>query len=131
MFWIGGLLARVVVLDTPVLVVLAHGLTVFATAAFQHGNVRLPQWLDRSLQPVLVTIDMHRIHHSVAFEDANSNYGAVLSIWDRLFGTYTSLSPSQHQSLVFGLRELPRRDGLKALGDASHPLADFSCRSMD
>jgi sterol desaturase/sphingolipid hydroxylase (fatty acid hydroxylase superfamily) len=117
MFWIGGLLARVVVLDTPVLVVLAHGLTVFATAAFQHGNVRLPQWLDRSLQPVLVTIDMHRIHHSVAFEDANSNYGAVLSIWDRLFGTYTSLSPSQAPEPRFrtpriaatGRLESPRR----------------------
>jgi sterol desaturase/sphingolipid hydroxylase (fatty acid hydroxylase superfamily) len=65
------------------------------------------------MQPVLVTVDMHRIHHSVLFEQANSNYGAVLSIWDRLFGTYTRLSRPQHESIIFGVRELPRRDCLK------------------
>lgn len=103
----------VLVLDIPVFVVLSHGLAVFATAAVQHGNLRLPQWLERSLQPVLVTVDMHRIHHSVLFEQANSNYGAVLSVWDRLFGTYTSISRAQHERIVFGVRELPRSDCLK------------------
>jgi len=70
--------------------------------------------LERSLQPVLVTVDMHRIHHSVVFEQANSNYGAVFSVWDRLFGTYTSLNRAQHDRIVFGVRELPSRDCLKA-----------------
>jgi sterol desaturase/sphingolipid hydroxylase (fatty acid hydroxylase superfamily) len=103
----------VILLDVPAPVVLSHGLAVFATAAVQHGNVRLPETLERLLQPVLVTVDMHRIHHSVAFDQANSNYGAVLSIWDRLFGTYTSISRAQHERIVFGVRELPRRDCLK------------------
>jgi sterol desaturase/sphingolipid hydroxylase (fatty acid hydroxylase superfamily) len=103
----------VIVLDVPAVVVATHGLAVFGMAAIQHGNIRLPQWFERFLQPVLVTVDVHRIHHSVVFEQANSNYGAVLSIWDRLFGTYTSISRAQHERIVFGIRELPRRDCLK------------------
>jgi sterol desaturase/sphingolipid hydroxylase (fatty acid hydroxylase superfamily) len=103
----------VIVLDVPAIIVLSHGLAVFGTASIQHGNVRLPEWLERWLQPVLVTIDMHRIHHSVVFEQANSNYGAVLSVWDRLFGTFTSISRALHDRIVFGVRELPRRECLK------------------
>jgi sterol desaturase/sphingolipid hydroxylase (fatty acid hydroxylase superfamily) len=103
----------VIVLDFPVGAVLAHGLVVFAAGAVQHGNIRLPEMLDRLLQPVLVTIDMHRIHHSVVLEQANSNYGIVLSIWDRLFGTFIRIGRTQHNNIVFGVRELPRRDCLK------------------
>jgi sterol desaturase/sphingolipid hydroxylase (fatty acid hydroxylase superfamily) len=103
----------VLVLDIPAVVALTHGLAVFGMSAIQHGNVRLPQWLERSLQPVLVTVDMHRIHHSVVFDQANSNYGAVFSVWDRYFGTYTRLMRTQHDHIVFGVRELPRRDCLK------------------
>ena len=103
----------VIVLDIPAIVVLTHFLAVFGMAAIQHGNVRLPEWLERRLQPVLVTVDMHRIHHSVVFAQANSNYGAVLSIWDRLFGTYTRITRAQHDGIVFGVRELPRRDALR------------------
>jgi sterol desaturase/sphingolipid hydroxylase (fatty acid hydroxylase superfamily) len=103
----------VLALDIPVAAVISHGLAVFGTAFIQHSNIRLPEWLERSLQPVLVTVDMHRIHHSVVFEQANSNYGAVFSVWDRLFGTYTSLNRAQQDRIVFGVRELPRRDCLK------------------
>jgi sterol desaturase/sphingolipid hydroxylase (fatty acid hydroxylase superfamily) len=103
----------VIMLGIPAIVVLSHGLAVFGTAAVQHGNIRLPERLERWLQPVLVTTDMHRIHHSIEFSRANWNYGAVLSIWDRLFATYTSMSPAQHEGIVFGIRELPRRDCLK------------------
>jgi sterol desaturase/sphingolipid hydroxylase (fatty acid hydroxylase superfamily) len=107
-YWLAVLL-----FDVPVVVVLSHGLVVFAMAAVQHGNIRLPHRAERSLQPVLVTVDMHRIHHSAVFEQANSNYGAVLSVWDRLFGTFTSISRAQHDRIVFGVRELPRRECLK------------------
>jgi sterol desaturase/sphingolipid hydroxylase (fatty acid hydroxylase superfamily) len=103
----------VLVLGVPAIVVLSYGLAVFGSAAVQHGNIRLPVSLDRWLQPVLVTTDMHRIHHSIAFNQANSNYGAVLSVWDRLFGTYTRITRAQHDSIVFGVRELPPRDCLK------------------
>jgi sterol desaturase/sphingolipid hydroxylase (fatty acid hydroxylase superfamily) len=56
---------------------------------------------------------MHRIHHSVVFEQANSNYGAVLSIWVRFFGTYTWISRTQQERVIFGVRELLRRDCLR------------------
>jgi sterol desaturase/sphingolipid hydroxylase (fatty acid hydroxylase superfamily) len=107
-YWIALL-----VLDIPAVVVLSHGVVTFAAAAVQHGNIRLPERLERWLQPVLVTVDMHRIHHSVVFEQASSNYGAVLSIWDRFFGTYIRITRPQHERIVFGVRELPRRDCLK------------------
>jgi sterol desaturase/sphingolipid hydroxylase (fatty acid hydroxylase superfamily) len=107
-YWLAVLL-----LDVPVIVVVTHGLAVFGMASIQHANIRLPEWLERWLQPVLVTVDIHRIHHSVAFDQANSNYGAVLSVWDRLFGSFTRVTRAQHDSIVFGVRELPRRDGLK------------------
>jgi sterol desaturase/sphingolipid hydroxylase (fatty acid hydroxylase superfamily) len=103
----------VLVSDIPVFVVLSHGLAVFGTASVQHGNIRLPERLERWLQPVLVTVDMHRVHHSVVFEQTNSNYGAVLSIWDRLFGTFTRINRTQHDRIVFGVRELPPRECLK------------------
>jgi len=107
-FWLA-----VILLDIPAIVALTYGLTVFVIEAFQHGNIRLPEWLERCLQPVLVTVDMHRIHHSVAFAQTSCNYATVFSVWDRLFRTYTRLTRAQHNSIVFGVRELPRRDCLK------------------
>ncbi len=107
-FWL-----TVIFLGIPATVGLSYGLTAFAIEAVQHGNIRLPERLDRWLQPVLVTVDMHRIHHSVAFAQGSCNYATVLSVWDRLFRTYTRLTRAQHDSIVFGVRELPRRDCLK------------------
>jgi sterol desaturase/sphingolipid hydroxylase (fatty acid hydroxylase superfamily) len=98
-----------IVLDVPSAVALAHGFAVFGMAALQHGNIRLPEWLERFLQPVVITVDLHRVHHSIVYEEANANFGAVLSIWDRMFGTYRCLPPARHQRIVFGVRELPPR----------------------
>ena len=83
----------VLALDIPVVVVVSHALAVFAAAAVTHGNVRLPEWLERLLQPVVITLDLHLVHHSISYDEANANFGAVLSIWDRLFGTYCPASP--------------------------------------
>jgi sterol desaturase/sphingolipid hydroxylase (fatty acid hydroxylase superfamily) len=107
-FWL-----TVILLGIPAAVGLTYGLTAFTIEAIQHGNIRLPERLDRWLQPVLVTVDMHRIHHSIAFAQGSCNYATVLSVWDRLFGTYTQLTRAQHDSIVFGVRELPRRECLK------------------
>ena len=107
-FWVA-----VILLNIPATVGLTYGLAVFAIEAVQHGNIRLPEWVERWLQPVLVTVDMHRIHHSVSFAQASCNYATVFSVWDRLFGTYTRLTRAQHDSIVFGVGELPRRDCLK------------------
>ncbi len=98
----------VLAFDIPVFVVLSHALAVFAAAAVTHGNTRLPGWLERLLQPVVITLDLHLVHHSVSLDEANANFGAVLSVWDRLFGTYARLPRAQLQQIVFGVRELPR-----------------------
>ena len=103
----------VLVLGIPVLVVTTHGLTVFAAAAVTHGNIRLPEWLERVLQPVVITLHLHLIHHSISYDQANANFGAVFSVWDRLFGTYVRLPRGQLERIVFGVRELPPRDCLK------------------
>jgi len=99
----------VLALDIPLAVVTAHALTVFAAAAVTHGNVRLPEWLERFLQPVVITVDLHRAHHSIAPYEANTNFGAVFSIWDRLFGSYARLPRAQHDRIVFGVADLPQR----------------------
>jgi len=70
------------------------------TALFNHSNVSLPAWMERWVRRVLVTPDMHRIHHSVIEAERNSNYGFCLSTWDRMLGTYT---PAPQLPLDIGL----------------------------
>ncbi len=82
-------LAAVVALGAPVLAVLIFEVLLNATAMFNHSNVSLPRWLEPGVRGVIVTPDMHRIHHSVIENERNSNYGFCLSVWDRLLGTYT------------------------------------------
>ena len=74
-----------------------------ATALFNHGNVRLPGALDRALRWVVVTPDMHRVHHSRIPSETNSNFGFNLPWWDRLFGTYRDQPGDGHQGMTIGL----------------------------
>src|SRR2546430_2580435 len=96
----------VLALDVPAIVVMSHAVTAFAVASITHGNTRLPEWLERWLQPVFITLDLHLVHHSIVDEEANSNFGAVLSIWDRLFGTYAWTPRAHQERIVCGVREL-------------------------
>lgn len=73
------------------------------TAMFNHANLALPLWLDRPLRVVLVTPDMHRVHHSTLRSEHDSNYGFSLSIWDRLFGTYIAQPGAGHDAMEIGL----------------------------
>ena len=74
-----------------------------AGAMFNHANVALPGWLDRALRLVIVTPDMHRVHHSIVRAEHDSNYGFNLSIWDRMAGTYTDQPAAGHQGMTIGL----------------------------
>ncbi len=74
-----------------------------ACAMFNHANIALPSWLDRVLRVFVVTPDMHRVHHSVLWREHDSNYGFNLSLWDRLFRTYTAQPESGHQGMRIGL----------------------------
>lgn len=74
-----------------------------ACAMFNHANIALPAWLDRILRSVIVTPDMHRVHHSVLWREHDSNYGFNLSLWDRLFRTYVAQPEAGHAGMTIGL----------------------------
>ncbi len=96
----------VAALGPPALGVLIFEIVLNATAMFNHSNVRLPLGLDRVLRLLVVTPDMHRVHHSVVREEANSNFGFNLPWWDRLLGTYTAQPVEGHQGMTIGLAHL-------------------------
>jgi sterol desaturase/sphingolipid hydroxylase (fatty acid hydroxylase superfamily) len=75
------------------------------TAMFNHSNIGLPQGLDRFLRLFLVTPDMHRVHHSVEDDEANSNFGFSLTWWDRLFGTYRDQPRAGHIKMTIGIHK--------------------------
>jgi sterol desaturase/sphingolipid hydroxylase (fatty acid hydroxylase superfamily) len=80
--------AAIAVIGASPLAVLAFELLLNLTSLFNHGNVRIPATLDGVVRVLLVTPDMHRVHHSMVAAERNSNYGFCLSVWDRLFGSY-------------------------------------------
>jgi sterol desaturase/sphingolipid hydroxylase (fatty acid hydroxylase superfamily) len=109
----------VVPLGAPPLAVFLFEVILNACAMFNHANIALPQWLDRIVRLVIVTPDMHRVHHSVLRREHNTNYGFNLSLWDRLFRTYTAQPEGGHQGMTIGLppyqSEAPTRFGWSLL----------------
>lgn len=95
--------AAVVALGAPPEAVLAFEVLLNATSMFNHANVAIPGWLDRPLRWVLVTPDMHRIHHSEIREETDSDFGFCLSWWDRLFGTYRAEPQLGQLGMVIGV----------------------------
>lgn len=93
----------VALVGAPALAVLLFELLLNATSMFNHGNVRMPAWLDRALRFVLVTPDMHRVHHSAVREETDSNFGFSVPWWDRLFRTYRDQPAAGHQGMTIGL----------------------------
>jgi sterol desaturase/sphingolipid hydroxylase (fatty acid hydroxylase superfamily) len=76
---------------------------------FNHANVRIPLALDALLRKLIVTPDMHRVHHSVLPRETNSNFSFNLSVWDRLFGTYRAQPEAGHEGMTIGIEQF--RDG--------------------
>lgn len=96
-------LAVVAALGAPPLGVLIFEVALNATAMFNHANVRLPDKVDRILRWIVVTPDMHRVHHSAVPNETNSNFGFNLPWWDRLLGTYRSQPAAGHEGMTIGL----------------------------
>lgn len=95
----------IVLLGPPVVLVVVFEAVVNGSALFNHANLRLPLKLDRVLRWLIVTPDMHRIHHSVVHKETDSNYGFALSIWDRMFKVYTDEPRDGHEGMRIGLAE--------------------------
>mgnify|MGYP006384840865 FL=1 len=113
--------ATIVVLGPPVVAVVIFEVLLNATAMFNHGNIGLPARLDRILRWVVVTPDMHRVHHSIEDDETNSNFGFNLPWWDRLFGTYRDQPRAGQTGMTIGIRdhgdprEVSRLDGMLLL----------------
>lgn len=98
-------LGVIVALGAPALAVLAFEVVLNVTSMFNHGNVGLPRRLDRAARWLLVTPDMHRVHHSWHPDETNSNFGFNLSWWDRAFGTYRAQPRDGHTGMTIGINQ--------------------------
>ena len=97
--------AVIVLIGAPAIAVLVFEIVLNATSIFNHANVALPLGLDRRLRWILVTPDMHRVHHSVHRHETDSNFGFNLPWWDRLFRTYREQPQDGHVGMQIGLHE--------------------------
>ena len=95
--------AAVAVLGPPAAAVLVFEVLLNGTAMFNHSNIRIPLGIDRVLRLIVVTPDMHRVHHSVVPQETNSNFGFNLPWWDRLFGTYRAQPADGHDDMTIGI----------------------------
>jgi len=113
--------ATIILLGPAVIAVVIFEVLLNATAMFNHGNIYIPENIDRVLRLFVVTPDMHRVHHSVHAPMANSNFGFNLPWWDRLFGTYVAQPPEGHIEMEIGIEEfrdpqqVDRLDGMLLL----------------
>ena len=111
----------IILLGPALIAVLVFEVLLNGMAIFNHANVSLPRAIDRVVRYLLVTPDMHRVHHSTLVRETNSNYGFNLSVWDRVFKTYIDQPESGHQAMTIGLaefrdaRQVDRLPGMLAL----------------
>ena len=95
----------IILLGPALIAVLVFEVLLNGMAIFNHANVSLPRAIDRVVRYLLVTPDMHRVHHSTLVRETNSNYGFNLSIWDRIFKTYIDQPAKGHRAMTIGLAE--------------------------
>lgn len=116
----------ILLLGPPLIAVIIFEVLLNGMAMFNHSNIRLPRRLDSVLRWLIVTPDMHRVHHSIEHDEANSNFGFNLSLWDRLFGTYRKEPRGGQENMVIGIdtyrqkAKVARLDGLLMLPFMGH-----------
>jgi sterol desaturase/sphingolipid hydroxylase (fatty acid hydroxylase superfamily) len=117
-------IAVVATLGAPALGVLAFEVILNATSMFSHSNARLPPALDRVLRWIVVTPDMHRVHHSIVRRETDSNFGFNLPWWDRLFGTYRPEPEAGHEGMTIGIPQFREPKELRLDRMLLQPLRD-------
>ena len=105
-------LSAVATIGPSALTVVIFEVVLNGTAMFNHGNIRLPLSLDRILRLLVVTPDMHRVHHSVIIRETNSNFGFNFPWWDRIFGTYRAQPAAGHEGMTIGLSQFRQANRL-------------------
>ena len=96
-------LTFIFLLGPPAVAVIIFEILLNSCALFNHANVRFPLAVDSILRLLVVTPDMHRVHHSTDMREANMNYGFNFPWWDRLFGTYKAQPDLGHDGMIIGL----------------------------
>jgi sterol desaturase/sphingolipid hydroxylase (fatty acid hydroxylase superfamily) len=96
-------IAVILAVGIPVVAVILFEVVLNVTSMFNHSNVSMPGWLDRALRLIVVTPDMHRVHHSILRRETDSNFGFNLPWWDRLFRTYRAQPEAGHTGMTIGI----------------------------
>ncbi|KHT48382.1 sterol desaturase [Alteromonas macleodii] len=99
--------AAVLILGVPAIAIVIFEVALNGFALFNHANIRLPQKWDDRIGLVLITQRLHRIHHSQAKNESNSNYGFSVSWWDRLFNSFTPRAAFSDETLPIGQKDVP------------------------
>jgi sterol desaturase/sphingolipid hydroxylase (fatty acid hydroxylase superfamily) len=99
-------ISLVMLLGVPALAVVIFEIVLNASAMFNHSNAKLPLAIDKVLRKLIVTPDMHRVHHSVIVKETHSNFGFFLSVWDRWFKTYRAQPQLGHDKVKIGVPEI-------------------------
>ena len=115
------LLFFVVILGIPIIALTLYGGLVLFHSLFTHANIALPKRVEQIFRWIIVTPDMHRVHHSVDMKEGNSNFGQVFSVWDRVFGTYTAQPAKTKEHFEIGLAVDEKPEAFSALGLLLHP----------
>lgn len=97
-------LAGVWIIGTPIYIVMLYQSMSLISTQFNHANIKLPKSIDKAISYVLVSPDMHKVHHHYVLPYTDSNYGNIFSIWDRLLGTYMEID---REKLVYGVDVFP------------------------
>ena len=122
-------IGAVYVLGPSALAVILFEVILNGCALFNHSNVKLPGWADRVLRLLVVTPDMHRVHHSVIHRETDANFGFNLPWWDRLFGTYVAQPEKGHEGMTIGLNEFQDERPWRLGWSLMLPLKDREGRS--
>ena len=113
--------AVVLALGVPAAAVVTFEVLLNATSMFNHSNVALPRRLDRIVRWLVVTPQMHQVHHSIVRQETDSNFGFNLPWWDRLFGTYREAPAAGEDNVVIGLPMFREASELKILRLLTQP----------
>lgn len=105
-------LGVVMALGPPALAVLIFEVLLNASSMFNHSNIRLPLGIDRLLRLLIVTPDIHRIHHSIHPSETNSNFGFNVPWWDRILGTYLAQPNCGHEDMIIGIEQFRNKRSL-------------------
>ena len=125
---VGIKLGVVAAFGMPAVSVLIFEVLLNATSMFNHANIRFPLGIDRVLRWIVVTPDMHRVHHSINPQETNSNFGFNLPWWDRLFGTYRDQPVAGHEAMTIGIEQFRDPRELRLDRMLSQPFRDEAGR---